>query len=106
MTVRGRRYTSVFLTTSLLLSLLSLIIISIMALLQLLVEAESENTYLVLFIFTFVPSTVLSWSSFIGRLLFISEYPDRKEAISKLSITLTLAVVLTLFCYFLLLNII
>ncbi len=106
MTVRGQRFTSIFLTTSLMLSLLSLIVISVMALFEILFDVESENTYPILFLFTFLPSTILSWASFVGRLLFIEEYIDRKDATLKLLITLVLSVILTLFCFFLLLNII
>jgi hypothetical protein len=106
MTVRGQRYTGIFLTTSIMLSLLSLIVISVMALFQLLLDVRSENTYPVLFAFTFLPSTVLAWSSFVGRLLFLEEYADKRDARMKLVTTLVLSVILTLFCYFLLLNII
>jgi hypothetical protein len=103
MTVRGQRFTSIFLTTALMLSLLSLIVISVMALFELLLGVRSDNTYLVLFVFTFLPSTVLSWSSLVGRLVFFDEYHHRKDATMKALVTLALCLVLTSFSYFLLL---
>lgn len=104
MTIRCQRYSSIFLNAAILLSLLSLIIISLMAVFQLTLGLESENTYLVLFIFTFLPSTTLGWSSFVGRMVCIKEYPNRRDAMLKLSITLVLAIVLSAFSLFLFLN--
>lgn len=104
MTVRCQRFSSVFLNAAILLSLLSLIIISLMAVFQLTMGAESKDTYMVLFVFTFVPSTVLSWSSFAGRLMCMNDYPNRRDAVSKLVITLVLSIVLSAFSIFLFLN--
>lgn len=104
MTIRGQRYSSAFLTTAIMLSLLSLIIICLMALFQLTLGVESQNTYWVLFIFTFVPATALSWSSLIGRLMNFVEYPDRKDATLKSFMTLALAMVLSAFTLFLIMT--
>ncbi len=104
MTIRCQRYSSIFLNAAILLSLLSLIIISLMAVFQLTMGVESDNTNMVLFVFTFIPSTALSWSSFASRLMCINDYQDRKDAVMKLVITLVLSLVLTAFSIFLFVN--
>ncbi|TFG56847.1 MAG: hypothetical protein E4H30_02645 [Methanomassiliicoccus sp.] len=104
MTVRGRRYISLFLTTAIMLSLLSLIVISIMTLFQLAMGLESQNTSLILFVFTFFPATILSWSAFVGRVIFFKEYTDATDAMLKVALTLALSMVLSTFSYYLIFN--
>jgi hypothetical protein len=100
MSESGRRNASFLLIVALMLSLLSLIVISIMALFQLTMGMVSENTVIVLFCFTMLPSTIASWMSLFGRLRYLDEYDSRQDATMKATITLALAMVLTSFCYF------
>lgn len=100
MSQKGQENTSLLLSAALLLSLLSLIVISIMSLFQITLGMVSDNTITVLFLFTILPATVISWISLAGRLLYLEEYEDRRGAITKAAITLSLAIVLTTFSYF------
>lgn len=100
MSLQGQSNTSLMLSAALLLSLLSLIVIAIMSLFQITLGVASDYTVSVLFLFTILPATVISWISLAGRLLYLEEYDDHRDAITKAAITLSLAIVLTTFSYF------
>ena len=71
-----------------------------MALFQITLGLVSENTIIVLFSFTILPSAIASWLSLLGRIRYFDEYDDRRDATVKAAMTLALAMVLTSFCYF------
>lgn len=100
MTQRGQSNTALLLSATLLLSLLSLIVIAIMSMFQITLGKVSEYTVTILFLFTILPATVMAWISLGGRLMYLNEYDDRRDAITKSAITLSLAMVLTTFSYF------
>lgn len=100
MTQRGQSNTALLLSATLLLSLLSLIVIAIMSMFQITLGKVSEYTVTILFLFTILPATVMAWISLGGRLMYLNEYDDHRDAITKSAITLSLAMVLTTFSYF------
>lgn len=106
MSIQGQSNTSLTLSVALLLSLLSLIVMAVMALFQISMGKASDYTIIVLFSFAILPATIMSWISLAGRLMFLHEYDNHQDAVMKATITLALAIVLTTFSYFMVVMII